>query len=281
MSHQWCSAAVLLVLFVTALNGDVVDKRKLSRLVVQLLNVYKPTYRVNGVPPMFAVAVSIPRNAQKDGYVFEQVTAADPPQNVRNAMDKCQVYTGTRVVAATLLKYPDFMKQCPNEPVTWDYVKNKCPNVKKWFDFNLCTNKEIKDLKREVDGLVQHGEYRVLQNFNTLVNRMNKGLRKTDLMLFYIFKSPCYTRCASNHPHFSILNSIRSINNWNSYALVFSGIFVPGHTADTPAQLEQNRRTALTNLGNAIGIENIYRCWDGHCTRCGGPGAVSNTCVNP
>ncbi|KAK7929806.1 hypothetical protein WMY93_006201 [Mugilogobius chulae] len=231
---------------------------------------------------MFSLAISIPLNAIRR-YDFSQVIAADPPQNVRTAMDRCQVYTGTRVVAATLLKYPDFKQQCPNEPVTWDYVRARCPNINYWRDFEQCTNNDIKKLKKDRDGLIQHAEYRVLQNIQTLTNKLNRGIQSTDLMLFYTYKSPCYTRCCSTDSLFNIFSKMSaSIRRWNNYAVVFSNIFVPGHTSDTAATLEQDRRTALLNLGNAVnGIANIYRCTQGAsvCVSCVAPGGVNNDCV--
>lgn len=202
-------------------------------------------------------------------------------------MDRCQVYTGTRVVAATLLKYPDFKTQCPDELVSWDYVKEKCPNVKKWSDFDKCSNNDITKLKKEVDGLVQHAEYRVLQNFNTLVTRINAASKKTDLMLFYTFKSPCYGRCANSTNEFNILEKITNIKKWKNYAVVFSKIFEPNKIKQgtTEAELLRDRREALLNIGNVMnGVNNIYRCIQAknlrvQCHSCYPSGGVKDICL--
>ncbi|XP_055087049.1 uncharacterized protein LOC117390010 [Periophthalmus magnuspinnatus] len=280
MAALW--TVMVLALFLSApLSEAVVNKNDLARFVNDLLNVYKPTYQVHEDAPMFSLAISIPLNAIRR-HDFSLVTAADPPQNVRSALNRCQVYTGARVVGATLLKYPDFMRQCPNEPVSWDYVTRSCPAVRYWRDFEQCTSGDIRRLKREVDGLVQHAEYRVLQNFQHLTNKINRGIQSTDLMLFYIYKSPCSTRCCSTDHLFSIINKMTSVRRWNNYAVVFSHIFVPGHTSASAATLEQDRRTALMNLGNGInGIANIYRCTPGAstCFSCNAPGGVNNDCV--
>uniref|UniRef100_A0AAV2LQU7 Uncharacterized protein n=1 Tax=Knipowitschia caucasica TaxID=637954 RepID=A0AAV2LQU7_KNICA len=279
---------LVLVLFLsTQLIDAVVRKEDLARFVNELLNVYMPTIPAgHQEPPAFSLAISIPQNDLRR-HDFSKVIAADPPANVRIAMDRCQVYTGTRVVASTLLKYPDFITRCPNEPITWDYVKQKCPTLQRWGDFEQCTSGEIRQLKRlpEGDGLVQHAEFRVLENIQTLTNKINRvnGLRSSDLMLFYTHRSPCHTRCCSSHPTFSIINKLAgSIRRWNDYAVVFSEIFVPGRTSSTGAQLEQDRRTALQNLGNGIGgTANIYRCTRGSsaCYSCNAPGGINNDCV--
>ncbi|KAJ0008650.1 hypothetical protein NQD34_016065 [Periophthalmus magnuspinnatus] len=154
-----------------------------------------------------------------------------------------------------------------------------------WRDFDdkkKCKNNDIKKLKEEVDGLVQHAEYRVLQNFQHLTNRINRGIQSTDLMLFYVYKSPCSTRCCSTENSFSILTGMTNVRRWTNYAVVFSHIFVPVSTTFLAATLEQNSRTALMNLGNAInGIENIYRCTQGAstCFSCSAGGSVNNDCV--
>uniref|UniRef100_A0AAV2LQT2 Uncharacterized protein n=1 Tax=Knipowitschia caucasica TaxID=637954 RepID=A0AAV2LQT2_KNICA len=240
---------LVLVLFLsTQLIDAVVRKEDLARFVNELLNVYMPTIPAgHQEPPMFSLAISIPQNAF-GRHNFSEVIAADPPANVRNAMDRCQVYNGTRVVASTLLKYPDFITRCPNEPITWDYVKQKCPTLQRWGDFE------------QVD-----------------------GLRSSDLMLFYTYKSPCSSRCCSSDNTFNIINKLAgSIRRWNNYAVVFSKIFVPGRTSSTGDQLEQDRRTALLNLGNGIGgTANIYRCTRGSsaCYSCNAPDGINNDCV--
>lgn len=285
--------ALLLAVVLSVQNSAAVDETELAGLVSELLNVYKPTYRVNGlVPPMFSLAVSVPLNPQTRRYDFSQVTTADDAQTVRTALDRCQVYTGSRVVGATLLKWPDVTEQCPNEPIGWDFVHQVCPNARTWADLKRppCSNNMITKLKKE-NGLAEHAEYRVLQSFNTLVNRLNTagGVNRNDLMLFYVYKAPCDSRCSSTNNRFSILQAITAIKGWQNYAVVFSDIFVPVSTSLTAATLEANRRTALMNLGNVLnGVGNIYRCVErsNQCTSCAAAvgvaatGGVANICVS-
>lgn len=97
-----CWTALVLAMFLSAQSGEAaVDKEELARLVKELLNVYKPTYRIYGDAPMFSLAISIPLNAE-NGYNFKQVIKEDPPQNVKNVLKSRVVYAGKRVVGAAV-----------------------------------------------------------------------------------------------------------------------------------------------------------------------------------
>lgn len=260
-----------------------VSETELAEIVNQLLNVYRPTYLVHGNTPTFTLAVSVPFNRETSSYDVSQVTAADSSQNVRTALDTCQVYQGSRVVGAMVLKWPDVKNQCPNSviPATWTFVRELCKNVQTWGDLSqVCTNNINKKLAKSPNGAVDHAEYRVLQNFNNFVNRFDTPQRNSDLLVFYSYKSPCDTRCASLTNQWSILPSINAIKKWSNHVLAFSEIFVPVRTSFTPQQLEANRRTALTNIGAAIdGLGNVYRCRAGRCSSCSGQSGVADTCV--
>ncbi|XP_055013885.1 uncharacterized protein si:dkey-96g2.1 isoform X2 [Boleophthalmus pectinirostris] len=282
---------VLLSTLLWAQTCKAVDETELGGLVANLLNVYRPTYQVHGDTPTFTLAVSIPYNPATRSYDLSQVTAVDDGQTVRNSLDNCEVYVGNRVIGAMVRKWPDVIQQCPNAvvPTEWSFLSDVCPNfplgLGTWDNLREeCTNSINKKIAKSPNGAVDHAEYRVLQSFNHFVNMLNNGqLNRNDLMLFYSYKSPCDSRCASLTNHFSIVQSITGINSWANHALVFSNIFVPTKTKFTPEQLEANRRTALTNLGNAIqGVGNIYRCRVGanRCTSCEVPTGVSNTCVS-
>ncbi|KAK7929756.1 hypothetical protein WMY93_006151 [Mugilogobius chulae] len=278
---------VLLSTLLCSQVSRAVDETELAQLVTQLLNVYRPTYRVHGDTPTFTLAVSIPYNPQTRRYDVSVVTAADNGQTVRQRLDNCEVYEGTRVMGAMVLKWPDVKTQCPsaNIPAHWSFVQQLCPNVQTWGQLSQqCTSSIGKKLSKSPNGAVDHAEYRVLQNFNNFVNKLrNRQLGQNDLLLFYSYKAPCDGRCASLTNTFSIVQSIRAINNWPNHVLVFSNIFVPTRT-NVPAQTQEtNRRTALTNLGGAInGVGNIYRCRVGsnRCTSCGVSNGVSDTCVS-
>lgn len=273
-------------------NSAAIDETELATIVSQLLNVYRPTYRVHGDTPTFTLAVSVPYNPRTRRYDVTQVTEADNAQNVRATLDSCQVYLGNKVMGAMVLKWPDVKNQCPNTPIpdTWTFVRELCPNVRTWADLGqVCTNNINRKLNKSPNGAVDHAEYRVLQSFNHFTNRLNSGqLNRNDLLVFYSYKAPCNTRCGSITNNLNIIQSIGSINTWPNHVLVFSEMFVPARTTDTEAQLETDRRTTLTNLGTAVnGLGNIYRCRFGvnRCSSCSAPtgaGAVSpaDICVS-
>ncbi|XP_031698292.1 uncharacterized protein LOC116380525 [Anarrhichthys ocellatus] len=219
---------------------------------------YRPTYQDNtgeSKYPMFSLAVSIPYDDKKKEYDISQVTNSmfDSPATVKNSILKCKVYRGTRVVAATVLKWPNVLDQCPDEEVQWSIVRGNCnKKPKTWAD-----------LKTECPNVVyraDHAEYRVLENFDTLKNQ-----NKNDFLLFYVLASPCGDKCTAINTAGSILKSIKQIMKWKSYALVFSDVFQPlGDIVVT----EEDRKGALQRLGTSIGLKNIYRVTDSRCSRC-------------
>lgn len=133
---------------------------------------------------------------------------------------------------------------------------------------------------KKVHGDYVHAEYRVLQNLDNLVN--GQCDREHDLLLFFTLASPCYHRCANvSHPN-SIINYLESIREWKHYAFVFS--YVPKSKKPELAVTEDQLREALQNLGNALGLKNIYRCQkskDGMtCRSCSNGGQVAQYCVS-
>uniref|UniRef100_A0A672Z3S6 Uncharacterized protein n=1 Tax=Sphaeramia orbicularis TaxID=375764 RepID=A0A672Z3S6_9TELE len=183
---------------------------------------------------------------------------------------KCLVYTGKDIVAATVLKYDKVKEQCPDTPVEWRELLRGCPNVRTWAEFesNLCPldvrNKNLDAMKKK-NQLEDHGEYRVLQHFDTLVKRRTKK----SLLLFYSWGSPCDYKCTNQNYQNNILNAIANIKKWKNYVFVFSKPY---------------KRPPLTNLGNRIDLSNIFRCDKGNngrtaCKSCSDNGKVSDFCI--
>ncbi|KAK2918476.1 uncharacterized protein [Channa argus] len=250
-----------------------VDQNELATIVNDILNKYTPTYsKKNGNlrEPMFSLAVSIPLSSKTNKYDVSQVL--DRVDAVKDTIiTRCEVYTGTRLVAATLLRADDVLEQCPNGRVPWVDVLEKCPEgVVTWAD-----------VKKRCPGALRghtadHSEYRVLQNFNTLLSNRNKD----DLLLFYSLASPCDQRCTNPDDHSNILDSVKQILNWKKYAFVFSRVFKPrGNTSIEPAKLNQS----LEQLGGSIGLKNVFRCKGENpmqCTSCSENGKVAPFCYS-
>lgn len=221
---------------------------------------------------MFSVAVSIPYNRQLNMYDMSQVP--DTGEAVRAAILSCDVYRGTRVVAATVLRWPNVLEQCPTARVPpWQGIVNECGGTPMtWADVkNRCPDKVR-------DGRADHAEYRTLQYLNTLVSNLNRA----DLLLFYVLASPCSKRC-TGEGRLNILDMINPILKWNNYAVVFSNIFQPRNGPRIP---DEELRGSLERLGahrgslGSIGLSNIFRCSPKQCTSCSHGGQVSRYCYS-
>ncbi|XP_068583177.1 uncharacterized protein [Cebidichthys violaceus] len=251
---------------------------QLRDIVNDLWNRYRPSYEVkkDGKDsrryPMFSLAVSIPYNNNKKMYDVSQVI--DSADDVKNLILRCEVYRGTRVVAATVLRWPNVLDQCPNERVKW-------PDVLKTCGRSSMTWAEVKrDCPHAVhDGKADHAENRTLQNFDTLTNNRNQN----DFLLFYVLASPCGERCTNQGNPRNILNGINEIKRWNNYAVVFSDVFQPRSGEPVP---EENLIRALEQLGTydgplgPIGLKYIFRCDGSRCSSCsmGDTGTVTRFC---
>ena len=217
---------------------------------------------------MFSLAVTIPYNKDTKMYDISQL---DDGGSVRSVILNCEVYTGTRVVAATVLRWPNVVDQCPGGRVQWPDVLRKCPQgVKTWDEVNRRCPNEVNE------GRADHAEYRTLQHINTLVSNLNKN----DLLLFYVLASPCDKRCTSESGKLSILNRIKAIQKWHNYAVVFSNIFQPrgGNVIS-----DEDLQGALQRLGGSIGLSNIFRCnrqMVMQCTSCSSGGQVAPYCFS-
>lgn len=223
---------------------------------------------------MFSLAVSIPYNSDTNTYDISEVT--DTGDQVKTTILNCDVYTSRTMVAATVLRWPNVLKQCPEGRVKWRNVLNKCPKtVKTWADVESQCPEAV------FEGKADHAEYRVLQQFNTLV----KNLNKQDLLLFYVLASPCDTKCTNELNPSNILQLINQIRNWNNYAVVFSDVFKPRNGKSIP---ENDLRGSLERLGRyegllgSVGLNNIFRCKGSpvQCRSCSNNGEVAQYCFS-
>ncbi|XP_068451679.1 uncharacterized protein [Clinocottus analis] len=233
--------------------------KQLKDLVDEIWINYIPSYKLHNKDhfPMFSAAVSIPYDNNKEKYDVSGITDSAP--DVKRTLLKCDVYKSTKMVAATLLKWPDVLNQCPKELVQWDDFPSKTAYRPIPWD--------------QVEGVPEgftrtdHAEYRALTAISTLTNLPNKN----DLMLFYVLASPCVDKCTSGDHPMSILKSINEITKWTNYAVVFSNVFIAGG----PQLDEKQRKEALLRLGTykgvggkSIGMNNIFRCDNNSCRRC-------------
>ncbi|KAM3624023.1 uncharacterized protein V6R79_018180 [Siganus canaliculatus] len=266
-----CWIAGALVLLLSAGNTvAVLDQNELAGIVDDLLNKYRPHYDDVSTGqrkyPMFSMAVTVPYNERTKSYDVGKVK--DSAEEVRNTILGCEVYRGSRVVAATLLKWPDVLTQCPNGRVQW-HVPKGCPTTT-WEELDI----ECHDAF--YPGKSDHAEYRTLQHINTLLQSPNKN----DLLLFFSRASPCDNKCTKANGHWSILGPIKQIKKWTNHAFVFSLVFKP-HSENIP---EEKVRGSLERVGNSVGLNNIFRCHKTgnrmHCQRCSSGGQVAPYCIS-
>lgn len=226
---------------------------------------------------MFSVAVSVPYN--KNTHLYDMSGVPDSSEAVRDAILRCDVYVGKRVVAATVLKWPDVLQQCPAGRVPWHQLLKQCGRRSMtWAEVKKVCPDKIRD------GRADHAEYRTLENFNALVSNL-KNFGADDLLIFYVLASPCDQRCASETNPRSILDHINLIRCWKNYAFVFTNIFQPRNGPRIP---EANLRGALERLAThkgrlgSLGLSNIFRCKGSEmqCTSCSSSGKVDRHCYS-
>lgn len=271
----WVSVAVVFLMIVRN-SLSALDQHQLAPVVQEILKRYTPKFKDaddKSFPPMFSVAVSVPYNEKEHKYDMSKVPDSD--ENVKNMILNCDVYKGDRVVAATVLRWPNVLKQCPDGRVKWTDVRKRCgkQQINSWAAVErLCGKSEIED------GRADHAEYRTLQHVNTLVKKQQKSTK--DLMIFYVRASPCYKICTNQTHERNILSSIKEIQKFSNYAFVFSDVFKPKEI------LEKNLRDSLERLGSSVGgLKNIFRCSpyskeaEVRCISCYNKSGVTNTCV--
>ncbi|XP_062282402.1 uncharacterized protein LOC133987151 [Scomber scombrus] len=204
-----CWVVVGLAVFLSAENClAAVDQNKLARIVDAILKEY-------GRHAMFSLAIRIPDNQNQNiNQILKQVFKSDPGNDVKKKINNGEVYIGSRVIAAKVLK------------------RSK--------------------------GSTDNAESRVVDHLYHFTNRCNPNTK--DMLLFYVYSSPCVEQRSNRH---NILRRIKNIQRWNSFAVVFSGIYRP---RDGLPSTDQQRRGALQLLGMSIGLNNIFRC-HGPCGR--------------
>ncbi|KAK7929805.1 hypothetical protein WMY93_006200 [Mugilogobius chulae] len=230
------------------LEDTKISLRQLSEVVDKAWLNYEAHNIGEIVYPMFSLAASVPFDLNTKKYSIESVMAVDSPRSVRQALLRCNVYPGTRLVEGVVLKYPDALTQCPDQTVPWDYVKNQCPMVNVWRDFQKCDNNRIDILLNSGNNLADHAEYRVLTAFDD--SKFDQNMKENDLMLFISRMTPCSARCTNSDSYFNILTLLEKIKKWKNIAFVFANLF------EDPERTKQS----LTALGEVLGLENVYRC---------------------
>ncbi|XP_029355155.1 uncharacterized protein LOC115041638 [Echeneis naucrates] len=266
---------VSLAVFLSTRKTSAVDPNDLAPIIQQLINRFRPSYidqeTRETVSPMYSVLVGIPFNTATRSYDINLVP--DTGDAVRTAIQRCEIYSGRKVVAATVLQWRTVMGQCPNElvPPSWkrQLTQRHCPQgVRTWKDVDdQCADLIMK-------GKADHAEYRVLQGFSTISSKF----RFNELLVFFTLSSPCSTSCTSETSQWSILDSIQGMRDWGNRAVVFSQIYKPsGGTRDlTP----EERRGSLKRLGDRVGLRNIFYCRRVE-IQVGQHEMVCSSCANP
>ncbi|XP_029949361.1 uncharacterized protein LOC115389914 isoform X2 [Salarias fasciatus] len=127
-----------------------------------------------------------------------------------------------------------------------------------------------------------HAEYRVLQNIGNLVNNSNNDFAH-DLLIVYVLASPCYHRCTVPDGPDTIIPYLDAVKRWTNYAFVFTHVF---KSKDPKLQTtDEELKTAVTNLGKALGLENIFRCKKDNnkkmvCNSCSQNEKVARYCIS-
>lgn len=262
----WVS--VVVVFLMTVRNGvTVIDPNNLAPIVQEILNRYTPHYNGannNRNPRMFSVAVSVPYNEKAN--MFDVSKVPDDGEAVRTKILNCDIYKGDRVVAATVLRWPDVLDQCPDAPVQWPEIWQRCrgKQIKTWADVQeKCRENEIQYAEAD------HAEFRTLQHVSSLAKSQQKS--KEDMMVFYVRDSPCARICTDPHNTQNILSKVQDIMKWKDYVVVFSNIFRPEN--NNPERVNELRES-LKRLGGAIadqgskvkdkssnGLQHIFRCY--------------------
>ncbi|XP_057698497.1 uncharacterized protein LOC130919889 isoform X2 [Corythoichthys intestinalis] len=239
--------ALLLVITVTATTAAI-NQNQLATLVNGILRKFDVQNRTK--LPMFSLAVSIPYNKNLGKYDLNHVNL---DQKVRNAILHCEVYSNRNVVAATVLKWPDVLENCPNAVVPWvDDKKNFKEKPITWLDVNKTNNQAIKNHRAD------HAEYRVLKAFQ----HWSKNKDKSGLLLLYVYASPCTDQCTAEGNERSILKLVEGIKQWKEHAVVFSKVFEPKNSKFNSVSVGK-RKDALFRLGSHMvqnGLEKIFRC---------------------
>ncbi|XP_008290955.1 uncharacterized protein LOC103365316 [Stegastes partitus] len=124
----------------------------------------------------------------------------------------------------------------------------------------------------------EHSEWRVLKDLKL---ESNEG----DLLVIYSYASPCGEKCAEPDHRYNIIDLIEKVikeGHWKETALVFEQVFLP---KEEEKHEQEKLKAALENLGEAIGHENIFRCFTTRfkvekCISCADGKDVDKRCVS-
>ncbi|XP_053271954.1 uncharacterized protein LOC128430040 isoform X2 [Pleuronectes platessa] len=136
-----------------------------------------------------------------------------------------------------------------------------------------------------------HAESRVVDKLNQLYK--SPQFNQDDLLLLYVYASPCVEQCTDEGHELSILRGLNEIRRWNNWAVVFSKIFKPrnGQENTDMERVRALRRLATYGSGKTesdlgpVGLQNIFRCdrdenQQMKCVSCSSDGQVAQTCVS-
>ncbi|KAL3066370.1 hypothetical protein OYC64_016345 [Pagothenia borchgrevinki] len=163
-------------------------------------------------------------------------------------------------------------------------VKNMLNNNEVYVGRRVVAAKVLKPL----NGRVEHAESRVVDQLDALFT--NQEENNQDMLLFYVYASPCVEHCLQTKPPGSILDRINKIRQWQSYAVVFSEVFQPRDQND--AVPYDKLRAALLLLGNhqgprgQIGLDHVFRCKKSEgsglmeCISCANGNQVAHECIS-
>ncbi|RVE76588.1 hypothetical protein OJAV_G00009850 [Oryzias javanicus] len=108
----------------------------------------------------------------------------------------------------------------------------------------------------DVEGDVIPAEYRVLQNFDNLLNQ--KFDYDNDLMLFYDLAAPCVQKCTDENNPENILKYLPKLKRWTHYAFAFSGLYLSRDPQESIS--DEQRRAGVQKVAGSLGLENVFRC---------------------
>ncbi|XP_060923437.1 uncharacterized protein si:dkey-96g2.1 [Limanda limanda] len=156
-----------------------------------------------------------------------------------------------------------------------DNVKNKINSRGEYLGIRVVAAKNL------------HAEFNVVKKLNQLYTSVEAN--PNDLLLFYVYASPCVEQCTHEFHSQSILRGLNEIRLWKNYAVVFSKVFKPSSGHENPKKkLVRALKVLATykfkgDLG-PIGLQNIFRCDSENnqmqCVSCSDDRGVADRCVS-
>ncbi|XP_050957616.1 uncharacterized protein LOC127158578 [Labeo rohita] len=109
-----------------------------------------------------------------------------------------------------------------------------------------------------------HSEYLLMNpsKSSPLTNLLNK--KKDGCVVFYTLISPCIDRCLNNNDHDNILPGLDELNKYKGIkAFAYTHIY----------KKDQKNKNLHDKLKKIADLVPLYRCNEGGCILCGGPGS--------